>query len=532
MLAQLRLALGIAARDTDRIARFAPAYEDLIEQLQALTSALIMYGETLGVWRDTPLAEALERQVSTAGALIRTIQAQLGDLVTGFGQARDGSALPHDDDTLGVIKAEVEALRQRLGTRPHSTLEAAAIDGVAEKALETSAAIRTVRHALATLEQPGRPVAAARSGTQIDMITGIRSPALMLQKSAIGMIALTVNSLLWIYLDWPMPSSLLVFVVVPVALNAMVPAFPLIGALKSLLVGPILAAVLYFGVMPQLDGMEQLAPILILFFFPTAYLTNSANPSTMMFGLLSSLWVVSLIDLSEGQVYSFANFANNTIGIIGGVGVGLATLAFINPPRPERQFKAHVRAFLARCERAVQDLAGPPTGRSDPGSTLHARRAEWLELLGMCELWARQLDERRHPAPERARLDAFIGTLWAFAFRLEALARACQRHPDESLIANPAARCRHAIGATLEALRKELATAAPTPSTAISTSIDDFCSALEPLHAQDHASHAIREPLHQALTLTGYYCALSDEAEACRRSAGEIDWRKWDLAYF
>jgi hypothetical protein len=323
----------------------------------------------------------------------------------------------------------------------------------------------------------------------------------------------------------------MVFVLIPVAFNAMVPTFPIKAALKSLFWGPAIAAVLYFGIMPGLDGMWQLAPVLILFFFPTAYLTNSANPATMLFGLFTSLWIVELIDLSQGQVYSFANFANDTIGIIGGVGVGLAALAFFNPPQPERQLKKHARAFLLRCERTIGELRPKPQG-TGTSTDLRARRAEWLELLGLCELWARQLDPRRHPQSEREKLAAFIESLWAIAFRLEALEDARQRHPDESLIAGPGERCREASIAGLSELRRAIASGPVAATTALASAADDFRATIEPLRAAAQDREEIRGSLHQALTLTGYYRALTDAIQECQARARDIDWQTWDLAYF
>lgn len=526
-LTQLRLTLGIASRDTPRIARFEPAYADLIERLQSLASVIMAHGETLRIWRHTALAGALVPGSQAAHAIRQRLQAQLEDLVAGCERPRDGTARPARDAPTRGIENAIEGLRQAMRARPHSVLEAAAFDAVCEKAVETSEAIGAVRDALATVERPGRhPVRAARS--QIDMITRIHSPALRLQKAAIGTVAILLTSLLWIGLDWPTPSSLMVFVLIPVALNAMVPTFPVKAALKSLFWGPAIAAVLYFAVMPALDDMWQLAPVLILCLFPTAYLTNSANPATMMFGLLTSLWVVALIDLSQGQVYSFARFTNDTIGIIGGVGAGLAALVFFRPPVPEQQFKAHVRAFLLRCQRTLRELQPRPDG-----DDLLTRRAEWLELLSMCELWARQLDPRRHPPAERAQLGALVESLWALAFRLEALEDARARHPDETLIAGPCARCRETAIAALGALREALAGSKPVGASApLAAVADDFRAALEPLQAAAHERQDIREPLHQALTLTGYYRALADAIQEAQARAAEIDWRRWDLPYF
>jgi Fusaric acid resistance protein family len=531
-LMQIRLALGIASRDTDRFARFEARYADLVERLQSLMSEIMAYGENMRIWRDTPLAGTLLAGSATPREIIHVLSGQLHDLITACERPRDGTEPPRHRNAPHAIEARLDELRKDLDSHEHSVLEAALFDAVTEKAVQTSQTLAAVREALATVEQPGRPVAAPPR-SQVDLITRIRSPALRLQKAAIGTIAAIVASLLWIYLDWPDPGSLMVYLLIPVAFNAMVPTFPIRAALRSLFWGPAIAAVLYFGIMPGLDGMWQLAPVLILFFLPSTYLTNSANPATMMSGLFTSLWIVELIDLSEGQVYSFSNFSDNLIGIWGGVGVALATLAFFAPPVPERQFKTYARAFLRDCERAIGDLRQRAPLMTGERGSIAARRGEWLEFLCLCELWARQLDHHRHPEAERAAVGALIEAMWAIAFRLEALEEARQRHPDETLIAAPSERCSQAAIAGLTQLGQALASSQPVPALAeLSAAPDDFRAVLEPMHAEAHRSGEIRGSLHGALTLTGFYCALAEAIEQCRQRTNDIDWQQWDLAYF
>jgi uncharacterized membrane protein YccC len=531
-LVPLRLALGIAARDTDRFIRFRAAYADLMEQLQSLTSVIMAYGDSLRVWRDTPLADAIIPHSPAPHVLMSTLQQQLDDLVAGCDRSRDGTDPPQRQDVPHIIATQIEVVRQTLGAHDHSVLEVALFDAVSEKALETSQAVAGVRQALATVEQPGRHVAPL-PGAQVDVITKIQSRGLRLQKAAIGVVAVFAASLLWIYLQWPDPGSLMVMVLLPVALNAMVPTFPIKAALKSLFWGPVIGALLYFVIMPPLNDMWQLAPLVVLCLFPTAYLTNSPNSSTMIFGLMTSLWAFLLIDVSQGQVYSFAQFSNNALGIIGGTGVALAALAFFNPPVPERQFKTYARNFLQRCERTIGDLRQHTTQPSGRRDTIAGRRAEWLELLGLCDLWGRQLDPRRHLEGERAKLGAFMDSLRSLAFRLEALEEARQRHPDETLIAGPCERCRAAAISALGTLREALAGAEPGAATAeLAATADDFRAALEPLHAAAHERGEIRDSLHQALTLTGYYHAVAQAVGECQERAVQIDWQKWDEAYF
>jgi hypothetical protein len=213
-LAPMRLALGIASRDTERFIRFQAAYADLVDRLHSLTSVIMAYGDSLRIWRDTALAATVIPQ-STAPQVVRTtIQGQLEDLAAGCEQPRDGSDPIDAQSASRPVADQIEALRQSLGAQEHSVLEAALFDAVSEKALEVSRTVAAVREALATVEQPGKRIAHVQPA-QVDVITQIESPGLRLRKAAIGMVAVVVASLLWINLNWPDPGSLLVFVLCP-----------------------------------------------------------------------------------------------------------------------------------------------------------------------------------------------------------------------------------------------------------------------------------------------------------------------------
>jgi hypothetical protein len=67
---------------------------------------------------------------------------------------------------------------------------------------------------------------------------------------------------------------------------------------------------------------------------------------------------------------------------------------------------------------------------------------------------------------------------------------------------------------------------------ALAATADEFRAALEPLHAAAQRCDESRDSLRQALTLAGYYQALTDALRECAARAEEIDWQEWDLAYF
>jgi uncharacterized membrane protein YccC len=209
-LVQLRLALGIASRDTGRFVRFEAAYADLIEQIQSLTSVIMAFGDSLRIWRDTPLADAIVPRSPAPRAITSALQHQLHQLAAACDRPRDGSDQPRGQfpDT---IATQIDTLRQELGAHDHSVLEVALFNAVSDKSVEMSRAIAGVHQALATVEQPGRHVDKGQQA-QVDVITQIQSRGLRLQKAAIGSIAVLAASLLWINLNWPDPGSFLVFV--------------------------------------------------------------------------------------------------------------------------------------------------------------------------------------------------------------------------------------------------------------------------------------------------------------------------------
>jgi uncharacterized membrane protein YccC len=121
-LIPLRLALGIASRDTDRFIRFRAAYADLVEQLQSLTSVITAYGDSLRIWRDTPLADAVVAHSPAPHVIMSTLRDQLEDLTAGCDRPRDGTDQPPAQDVPDTVAAQIEAVRQNLGAHDHSAV--------------------------------------------------------------------------------------------------------------------------------------------------------------------------------------------------------------------------------------------------------------------------------------------------------------------------------------------------------------------------------------------------------------------------
>jgi uncharacterized membrane protein YccC len=306
---QLRLALQIAGRETGRVAALRPDYELLIEQVQALVTLVIMLGESLRVCRQSPVVMAAIEDSGAAQDLVAILETETRSLADDFEHGQSGAQAELREATLSRVHALTDDLFEALRARQHDPMEMAALAAVLAKTIELTTRVAAVRETLALRAQPQSVEIAKRQ------LQSLAQPLVYLglagdrfRKAAAASLAVGTGALLWILTNWPAPDKMLLFAFSPIALGALVPQFPAKALVKSLIYGPAVAGVLYFGIMPSLADMWQLAPFLILALFPCGYFVNSANPATGITAMNSGIWILELIDLSEGQIYDFAGF--------------------------------------------------------------------------------------------------------------------------------------------------------------------------------------------------------------------------------
>jgi uncharacterized membrane protein YccC len=200
-------------------------------------------------------------------------------------------------------------------------------------------------------------------------------------------------------------------------------AVPAEALVKSLIYGPTIASLLYFGIMPTLADMWQLAPFLILALFPCGYFVNSPNPGTSITAMMTGIWILELIDLSQGQTYVFGGFVGNLLGIVGAVLVAITAISLVDAPVPERRFRDQVRGFFATCEQVAREMATLKPGASAE-IRLQAGKARHMEQLRMGHMWWAQLDLERFSEDQRHKAGLLMAAMRALAFRQDALEHA------------------------------------------------------------------------------------------------------------
>ncbi len=533
---QLRLALRIAGRDTAQLAALRPDYQLLIEQVQALVSLIITLGESLKICGQLPAIRSVLQQSGAAHELAAILQAQIRDLVDDFERGR-AMQVGSREATLSRVRVLTDDLFEALRARAHDAMDMAVLAAALAKAIELTARVLAVREALAMRAQPqGTEVAKRllRTMAQPQAYLGLAGDRW--RKAAAATLAVGGSALLWILTNWPQPEELMLFAFAPTALGALVPQFPMKALLKSLIYGPVIAAVLYFGVMPPLADMWQLAPFLILALFPCCYFANSANPATAIAGMFSGIWTLELIDLSQGQVYLLSNYAESLLAIVGGALVAVTAISLVDAPIPERRFRNHVRGFFATCEQIAREMAARTPGEPASATPLQARKYRLMEQLRMCHMWWAQLDRDRFSDDERHKAALLMAAMRSLAFRQDALEHARLDLPAAGplrQLAEPAAALRARAARAYGILENGAARCEPAaPVPAISELAGPYRAWLETLRSLNKTDPNAQELVRKFLVLIGLHHALVYAAHDCHDRFNALDWRLWGTAHF
>jgi uncharacterized membrane protein YccC len=529
---ELRLALRIAGQEAGRLAALRPDYELLVQEVQALVTLSITLDETLKTCMAAPTVRAMLAQSQAFRDLLQTLQGQIESL----GAERTGDDASQSDPD-ARMRAPVDDVVADLHAREHTALDKAVLAAALAKVLEMAERAATVRAAFGRLSAPERPEpAAARLRSEAPHVyLGLTSDRW--RKSIVATVAVTIGSLLWILLNWPGASQMILYASLMPGISAFAPPFQSKGALRSLIFGPLAAAVLYFGIMPGLTDMWQLAPFLILTFFVFGYFANSPTPSTAVTGMRSGLWLLELINLDQGQVYSFASFSETLLGIIGGVLVGVAVISLLDAPISEQRFRHHVNGFFAICADLTREMAA--LAPDDPAARLRLRagRMRLVEQLRISHTWWQQVDQERFAEDERHKAARLLAAMRSLAFRQDAMHQAYLDFRLASALpqlAEPGRKLRMLEERAYRVLEKAAAgcePAAPVPAVA------ELIGPYQVWHdarrdARSHQDAHAKNLAREVLVALGLHQALAQAINTCHDRFNALDWRLWDEAHF
>lgn len=537
LLPKLRTTLATAALDTGRYHNYQQQYNSLLDQLGTLVRLIVAFGETINVCSESSSLKSTLAGSDSFRSEVRTLENMLDDVVAVLTQDRSGTVDPAVTAYRNEIDEEIKLLVADLKPHIHNVRELSVLAAMISKFKKLAYQIVNFRIILATVENRKiKESPQASPQTLPELQTSFSLKSLRFRKAALGGIIVVMACTLWITTNWPYPFKMILFALVPILINAMVPWLPPRPLLKSLVWGSIVAFVLYFKIMPLLDGYVQLAPVLIIVFFPFCYFMNSSRPTTAAISMFSGLWVLELISVSQSQSYSFTGFMNNFIGISGGIGLALLTLAVFSPRVPEKEFRRQLALFFETCEKTIKELEEHKPWTPDGKSILISRNKELIDHIKLCGLWSTMLNYDRVASNDKNKVDSLLAAIGALTFRLESFEHARRDFKDESLLVSlkdETQELHQAVIETFSSFKNSISKGEHVPELPdISNLKNNIRADLEELGEQTKADENVRELVGQVMVVLGFYPALTESLRECRQRVNALDWKAWDQAYF
>lgn len=526
LISALRNSLDAAAGDTERFKRFQPGYQQLIGQLYDLLLAVITVRESVQRSYDRQEGVSLTTGTGNLRSALATINGELEKLVRDLARPRDGSV-----DLVPPSGADVSPLPD-IGKHGNSdTAFAAMLD---EQLHHLMAQVSQVRATFSRVEDPAQTLAPP----PVPSNEPFRFTSTRFRKAVTGSVVMLLVISFFILTNWPDGLELaMIFVTLTIAFNAMLPLMMIRRQLYlSLLIGPGIAAPLYFGIMPGIDRYVNLVPWLVVVFVPLFYLIQSPNPKTSMMLLFSTMFVIILMSLAEqGQSYTFSSFMTTWIALGGAFGIPLVIFALFSSLVPEREFWKQVRSFFAGCGQSMQNLATNPPTTPAGVALVKTSRQQSHGILKQLQVWSSAINYNRIPGNDQRATQDFIESIERVMLRLASAEHARRRPIDGVLepLRKPFQRLYDACTDSFQLIANSLADLRPVPNLPdtgkLIRDIELRGAEIRRLAAGDDNIEA------SALRVMGVSAQLHSLADAlhdCRDKANALDWRAWNRHYF
>jgi uncharacterized membrane protein YccC len=522
-LAALRSSLDAAGGDTVRFKRFHAAYLELIAQLRDLLLAIIAVHDGIAGRVDGKAGRSPTAGSDDLSSTLQAVEGHMEALIGDLARPRDGSALDREPDTL------TGPLSGKPGTM--GTADDAMIAG---EVGDMASRVTQVRALLARVEDPDQaPAPLPPPPHEPFSLTGVK-----FRKAVNGGLVVVLMAAFFILTQWPMGLSLaMVFGTLAIGFGAMLPLTMIRRQLLlSLVIGPAVAAPLYFGIMPRIDQYQELIPWLCIAFLPLLYIQTSRNPRTMILAIFSSIFLIALLSLDEeSQSYSFSSFVTMWFGLCGGFTISLAIFGLFSSVVPEREFREQVRSFFGGCGQFMQGLKESAPGTPAGAALISTSVQRWQGTLKQLQTWSSAINYQQVPGNDRQQTQALIESIEYLALRLASAVRVRQ-HSVESLdepLRQPLGRVYDACIESLRLIANSLADLKPIPDLPDTGSlVRDVESRGEDLRQSAAGDEDVRASVLRFMSATAQLRALADAIHDCRDKANALDWEAWNRNYF
>ena len=537
-LPKLKSTLNAAAYDTGRFSRFLKSYNVLIAQTDTLVNLIFVISQTFKNCYTYPSLKFNIQKSQAFSEIMELITSYTRKLVSDCDLSRDGTIVNDDSAFQAEFQTKLDSLTEEFksqGLDPESTL---AFFIMRTKLEELASLIIKFRSILLSVESPGKSEFFNASQPEIFEIEesfSITSPRFM--KAITSALMIMLASIIWITTDWPLGySSFLLFVWIISYVNIVSPAVPTKPILSGFIWAAAVGSVMYFLLMPQLDNYQQLAPLIILMFFPFCYKMNNPSPLISVWGMIASVLLVMFANISEVQTYSFSTYVNTFIGTGGGLLIGLVILSIFSYRRPEKEFKKQMILFFGSCEEMLKQLDKHKPWTPEGRSVLFSGRKELINHIKNTILWAGTLNYERTPDNDKTKVKSLLSSLEDITFRLDSLEEARQEFKDESKILSikdKGHEIRQTIKDEFGLIKNSISNGEQVPDFPdISELVKQISEDLKEIRNREGADKNLSELAVRILLVAGFYQSLAVSLAESREQVNKINWNAFDQAYF
>ncbi|WP_237060617.1 FUSC family protein [Microbulbifer sediminum] len=515
--------LDAAIADSHLVHERRREWQQLLASSTELTELLERLSESLYQVDDRLLRELLPGIDSYCSGVERRLQALTGPV---------GEMQPGEPQEYGKIAVEAARI-------PDSRLLDSAVVTVLRRLLQrVSEQVDSVAQAACAISNEAKSrgskfPAVADTGAASRMLGNLMPDPDRLGGVARVIFTIWLAYLGYLYVDG-LPAGPLILSLAA-SLSIALAAMPFVAPRKIFL--PVLVAILcsgaiYLLVLPHLSTFWSLGPLIFGVTFALCLLFS--GPRRAAGRSIALAFFVSVMGISNSQVYSFSAVANMLV-VVTLLLILLSFAAYIPfSPRPERMFQRQLGQFMCSCAWL---LTGRPTGwRSRYHRNLVARIPARLSLL------AGVIERRYLPGDSEANLRAVVARCEALAARINALVEARLHAGDVAGKNATGAALESWQGAAADALERLAAVTrkgerpAPANSSAREgAQLREIENLLRQYHGATGApagSQPDGRQLEGALLLLGVSRSVSELLASLTEQLRGIDWRKWSEPRF
>ena len=532
-ISALRNQLDTASRDTSRYERFHDGYQSLLDELRSLIARTTRLSDSVSQLTGAAVSPDQRAHFNLVADAIDQLKAAM-DALAEYAQLHfdDPSSLT-DPPEVRTIRAATERIRSSVTPTDYSLRDAAATLYVCETTVSVADGIERFSNALVHAEQKKSTQARLSAIQPLDSDHTPFWKRLDVRKSLVCGLTVALAFTVWMITDWPAGTVGIFFAVLITSKNCTAPYLPPKALIPGAIVGILVGSVIYFSVLPKLDGFFQLAIILFPFCVVGGYLMLSSNVKVAGVAGLTTIIAIKLMDLQAQQTFSFSHVIGFSYGMLGGTILAFIVLTVMWPIVPEKMFSGQVKAIFRSCRQWLTAVS------TDAGTSAASRAAfarESAKQHGLFLMWSKFLSYDRLPAGSRStvtRLSAAIQSTILHLIELDRMRHAQDTASYSTSLAGIAGRLDQELCKVLDRLVDSLEQCKPVPQ------LPDSEGLLEGLHhAFDEVCEGIgdkserRDAACHILTMIGQYGALLKAVAECHAQLQELDWRSLNQSHF